>query len=176
MSTLVYPNRLSIFEGTAVPRFDPDRVSVFEVINRWARVQVTSQPSPEGRRLALEIQRTTGWSERAMARALGTTHPTVGKLIEGQAVNASLAQRVVRAHEVISRIYKIAGQDVQATARALEAPISEHETAAACLSRGAYAEAYLAAIDVLRPRERGILVGGRPTLAGRANVPLVDEP
>lgn len=175
MSTLVYPTRLSIFEGTASPQQSSERESVFDVLNRWVKVQATPQSSPEGRRLALEIQQATGWSERAMARALGSTHPTIGKLLQGQPVNSALAQRVVRAHEVISRVHVIAGRDAQATARALEATVASQGTASKLLSEGAYAEAYLCAVDVLRPRRTGILAGSRPATSGRANTPLVDE-
>lgn len=175
MSSLVYPNRLSIFEGTTLPRPQLERAGVFDVLNRWAQVLSPPQTSPEGRRLAMEIKRATGWSERAMARSLGTSHPTISKLLEGQAVNSALSQRVIRAHEVISRLHTLTGHDVQATNRALETSEPGLEDAAELLGRGAYAEAYLRALDVLRQRETGMLVGTRPSLIGRANVPLVDE-
>lgn len=175
MNTLVYPSRLSIFEGTAPPRSRSVGGNVFEGLNKWIHVLSLPQPSPEGRRLALEIQRATGWSDRAMARALGTSHPTVGKVLEGQAVNSALAQRIIRAHEVISRVHAIAGHDVQATNRALETSVEGQDAAARLLGRGAYAKAYLSAVDVLRPRQTGMLVGSRPSRSGRANVPFLDE-
>ncbi len=175
MSTLVYPSRLSIFEGTTPPRSRSVSGNVFDVLSKWVNVLPTPNPSPEGRRLALDIQRATGWSDRAMARALGTSHPTIGKLLDGQPVNSALAQKIVRAHEVISRIHVISGGDVQATTRALETSIQGEDAATALLAQGAYAKAYLRAIDVLRPRQTGMLVGSRPARSGRGNIPFLDE-
>jgi transcriptional regulator with XRE-family HTH domain len=123
-------------------------------------------PTPELRRLVWELRARTGWSARQIARVLGTSHTTInrieagGRLMSGH--SGDLRRRLGSAHDVVSRVHVLAGSDVDATARALETAGPTGDSAVALMQADAPAKAYLTALDILNPRQDGLLVGTRP--------------
>jgi transcriptional regulator with XRE-family HTH domain len=123
--------------------------------------------APEVHRFVSEIRNRTGWSARRLAEIVGTSHTTIlriengGRLVTGH--SGELRRRLSQAEDVVARIYVIAGRDQETTARLLEeaAPPSGR-SAVDFLQSDEPARAYLAAIDVARPRPPGLLVGTRP--------------
>jgi transcriptional regulator with XRE-family HTH domain len=134
-----------------------------------------SAPTPELRRLVWELRARTDWSARQIARVLGTSHTTInrieagGRLMSGH--SGDLRRRLGSAHDVVSRVHVLAGGDADATARALETAGPSGDSAVALMQADAPARAYLAALDVLNPRQDGLLVGTRPR-SGDAPAPL----
>lgn len=132
-------------------------------------------PTPELRQLVWELRTRTGWSARQLARVLGTSHPTInrieagGRLVRGH--SGDLRQRLSSTHDVISRVYMLAGSDADATARVLETAGPSGHSPIELMHVDEPARAYLAALDVLNPRQDGLLVGSRPR-SGDAPSPL----
>jgi hypothetical protein len=75
--------------------------------------------------------------------------------------------RKTDAHNIIHRVFLLANRDPAETTRILKtAPAGGGPSAIAALRAGNPDKAYLAAIDVMRPRRAGMLVGGRPRRPG----------
>ena len=127
-------------------------------------------PAPDMQRQVARLRSWTGWSARRLADALGTSHTTVLGVEGGrrliQSHSGQLRQRLSDAHDVVERIFLVAGRDPSTTAFALETAMPGRAAAIDELRSGDPARAYLAAIDVLRPRPPGLLVGERPRRGG----------
>lgn len=135
------------------------------------------RPAPEMQRIARHLMEWTGWSAHRLAEVLGTSHTTVlgikgGRpLVDGR--SGDLRRRLTDAHDVIERVYLLANRDPDTVARLLDTASAGRKTAIEEMQAGEPARAYLAAIDVLRPRAPGLLVGNRPRQGG-ATAPLHD--
>jgi hypothetical protein len=144
------------------------------------KVQLTlPERAPDVQRMISDMRAWTGWSQRRLADVLGTSHTTVGRAEAGrplvEARSGDLRDRVDRAHAVVQRIFLLAERDAEETARLLETPpsITGGGSAVDGLRTGNPDRAYIAALDVLRPRPTGMLVGSRPRRGG-ATSPLHD--
>lgn len=149
-----------VLSGISIPRWLPPTVRNFS-------------------QMARDIQAWTGWSLRALAEAVGTTHPTIRQILDGVPQvgtrNTDLLRRLDLAHGVVARIYVVAGRESSRTAFALASP-SVSGTAVALLASGQSSRAYLTALDALRPaRPEGLLVGSRPLRPGTGTVDYLDE-
>jgi transcriptional regulator with XRE-family HTH domain len=134
------------------------------------------RPVPETARLITLIRDRTGWSARKLADVLRVSHSTVRRLARGQrpetAHSGDLPIRLRNTYDVVDRVHLLVARDPVATARTLEdappgrcSPVEE-------LRVGKPGDAYLAAIDILRPtRPTGLLTGSRPRRDG-ATAPL----
>jgi transcriptional regulator with XRE-family HTH domain len=134
------------------------------------------RPVPDATRLITLVRDRTGWSARRLAEILGVSHSTVGRIARGQrpesAHSGDLPLRLRDTYEVVDRIYLLLTRDPEATARALDTAAPGRHSPADELRDGNSAEAYLAAIDLLRPpRAPGLLTGDRPRRDG-ATAPL----
>jgi transcriptional regulator with XRE-family HTH domain len=173
------------FSGDPLPRIVRDRPPLKTVVEGvwlwtvgdwgiWMPVPQLS-PAPAALRFVSEIRERTGWSARRLAEIVGTTHPTIrrietgGRLVSGH--SGELRRRLTQTHDLVGRIYIIAGRDPAATAQLLEETPDSGRSAVDLLRSNEPARAYLAAIDVARPRPPGLLVGTRPRRDG-ATAPL----
>jgi len=133
--------------------------------------------APDVQRMIGDIRAWTRWSSRQLARMLGTSHTTVLNAEAGrplmEARTGDLRRRTGDVHDVVERVFLLADRDPAATARILGATARDGRSPADALQQGRPEQAYLAAIDVLRPRPTGLLVGDRPRRDG-ATVPLHD--
>jgi transcriptional regulator with XRE-family HTH domain len=151
----------------------------FLIVGTWPITlpAVEIAPARDVQRMVSALRASTGWSARRLAEALGTSHTTVRAVESGRPIVAghsgNLRQRITAAHDVVSRIFVIAGRDSTLTARAFEDAPQGGDAAINYLRRGDAARAYIAALDVLRPRTPGLLVGSRPRREG-ATAPLHD--
>jgi len=126
--------------------------------------------------MTIDIKQATGWSERTLAQALGTTHPTVAKLLNGERTSLRVRRHLRDAYEVIRRISILNSGDPAATDRVLRTePSSGRRSSIELLKDGEFGSAYLAAVDVMRPRREGLMRGTRLASIGRANASLFDE-
>ena len=130
------------------------------------------RPAPGMQRVVKQIREWTGWSARRLAEVVGTSHTTVLSVENGRSLvdghSGNLRQRVMDAHDVVDRIYLLAGRDPDTVTLLLETAPAGRRAAIDELQTGDPARAYLAAIDVLRPRTPGLLVGDRPRQSGGA--------
>lgn len=130
---------------------------------------------PELQLMARQVRSWTGWSTRKLAGVVGTTHTTIqavenGRpLVEGRSGN--LRQRLTSAYELIERVYLLAGRDADQVAAILDTAPPDRRSPVDELRFGDSARAYLAVVDVLRPRRPGLIVGNRPRRGG-ATAPL----
>jgi hypothetical protein len=71
-----------------------------------------------------EIRAWTGWSQRQLANALGTSHTTVGRAESGrplqEARSGDLSSRVSNTHNLIKRLLILGGRQPEVTRRLLE--------------------------------------------------------
>jgi transcriptional regulator with XRE-family HTH domain len=175
-SLAVDPYFHSQFEGTAplaahrvAPRPDP--------FDWWVKlVRVEPRPSPDAQRRIQEIRTLTGWSDRQIARALGTSHPTVAAMMLGRLGRLGHRARISTTYDVVARIYALCERDVEATDRVLAFSGSDGAPSPLdLLSRDEPSAAYLAAIDRIRPRRQGLMTGSRPAVPGLATEDLARE-
>lgn len=134
------------------------------------------RPVPETARLITLIRDWTGWSSRKLAGVLGVSHSTILRLARGQhpeaAHSGDLPIRLRNTYDVVDRIYLLLERDPVATARVLDDSPPGRPSPVEELRVGKPAEAYLAAIDILRPaRPAGLLTGSRPRRDG-VTIPL----
>lgn len=149
----------------------------FWTVGDWAIVMPTpvARPAPDVQRAIADLRAWTGWSSRRLADLLGTSHTTVlgiegGRpLVEGH--SGDLRRQVADVHRVVRRIFLLSDSDPATTVRVLDTRPAVGESALEMLRRGEPAKAYLHAIDVMRPRPTGLLVGSRPRRGG-ATAPL----
>ena len=136
---------------------------------------VDVRPAPDIVRMAAQIREWTGWSSRRLAGILGTSHTTVRGIESGRSLvpghSGDLRRRLGQLHDVVARVFLLAGRDAARTAWTLEAAPPNGVPAIEWLREGQSAKAYLSAIDVLRPRSDGLIVGRRPRRDG-ATAPL----
>jgi hypothetical protein len=172
-------------DGTAV--YSPVRAAVQELrqfFTPWV-FPAPQRPSHvlDPQRLALELHDWTGWSDRTLAQVLGTSHPTVRALLEGRGATtsrtAAVRARLRAVHEVVGRVYALAGGSASATRWVLsELPLGRTRRSVDYLSAGDMPAAYLAAMDLLRPvtRDAGELLSADwPIRAGEASIELSTE-
>jgi hypothetical protein len=137
----------------------------------------------DAQRQAIELQSWTDWSDRTLAQILGTTHPTVRALLQGRGATtsrtATVRARLREVHELVARIHTLTGSSATVTARALSGlPPGSDQRPIDYLRAGDVGNAYLAALDIVRPTPRdadGILSADWSVRAGEASVELNDE-
>jgi len=159
---------------TAPPRPSPPE----NLFDWWVRVPDRSaKPAPAVQRSVRDVLRWTGWSHRKFARVLGTTHPTVSALELGTTTGSSIDRdRLEGVHEVVQRIHVLAGRERDETDRLLSTQPDGRPSAFDLLSESKAADAYLAALDVIRPRRTsGMMSGMWPATPGRADSVAADE-
>jgi transcriptional regulator with XRE-family HTH domain len=163
-----------------VPRLAIDTSGSFWRVGGWAVSLPVSppRPVPETARLITLILDRTGWSRRKLAEVLRTSHSTVSRLARGQspdpAHSGDLSLRLRNTYDVVDRVHILLMRDPVATARTLDDAPPNRPSPVDELRAGKPADAYLAAIDTLRPRRpNGLLTGSRPRRDG-ATVPLHD--
>lgn len=184
MSVLDMPN---IYDATFYG--DPLRLPVrhatlntdgpFWTVGEWRLVlpKLIVHRAPDVQHMLGDIEAWTGWSKRQLAGVLGTSHTTVRNAAAGRPLLAArsgdLRRRVANTHNLVGRVFVLAGRDAPETARILEASQGENLAAIDALRATNYEHAYVAALDVLRPRPTGMLTGNRPRRSG-ATMPLHD--
>jgi len=149
----------------------------FWIVGEWAIAMpvAAARPAPDVQRAVADLRAWTGWSSRRLADLLGTSHTTVlgiegGRpLVEGH--SGELRRHVADVHDLVQRVFLLSDGDPAATVRVLDTKPAVGESALEALRRGEPAKAYLHAIDVMRARPAGLLVGSRPRREG-ATMPL----
>ena len=140
---------------------NPARDGIYDI--RVRVPELISRPSPRRQRLTQEIRRQTGWSHRQLARVLEISHPTVRALEEGRSRlgESEVLARLIEVDSVVSRVFMLTGQDANETRRVLESGTSGSGPSPVELLRTRQpSEAYLAAMDVIRPPARSPLMTG----------------
>lgn len=142
----------------------PSSRSKAGIYDTWVTVpRSIPRPSPQAQRLTRQIRRQTDWSYRQLARILEISHPTVKALEEGRARTGDyeLLARLVEVDAVVSRIFLLTGHATGETRRVLESALPGTGPAPVELLRTRHpSEAYLAAMDALRPPQRSPLMSG----------------
>lgn len=125
---------------------------------------------------ATRICDATGWSQRALGRALGVSHPTAGKLLQGAGRHdLGLLTRLDQLNALVIRVSALTRNAVGETDRALRTPV-EGRSALQHFTGGNRARAYTTALLAMQPpRASGLIVGSRPAIVGTATTPLDDE-
>jgi hypothetical protein len=176
-ATLVLPHP-GPFGGT-VDTQPVARPSERDLFAPWVGLPTISpRPPLEAQRLTKAVLTSTGWSHRALARVLNVTHPTVTALAHGRSAarTKDLYDRLVEVNDVVSRIHLVAQRDTVETNRLLSTTPESGSDAATLLSERRPVEAYLAALDVLRPpRQTGMMTSEWPAPAGEATSALNDD-
>ena len=142
------------------------------IVGDWKATFPTStpHPAPDLQRMVVKIREWTDWSARRLGEALSTSHTTVYRIEHGRRVieghSGDLRRRIADAYEVIERIFLLSSRDPSTTSRLLETRPPGRRSAIEELQSGQSSRAYLAAIDVLRPRQPGLLVADHPRQGG----------
>lgn len=121
---------------------------------------------PDPRQMILRLVAWTGWSSRTLGDLLDSSHTTVGALRMGRPLqpnrSGDLGDRLAEAYQVVERAYRLTNDDASETARVVAVPNESGKSAVDHLRDRNSAAAYLAIVDALRPRPRGLLTGSRP--------------
>ncbi len=127
-------------------------------------------PAPSTQQLVRQVRQWTRWSTRQLAEVLDTSHTTIRAIENGRTLvgghSGALRHRLADAHEVVERIFVLANRDAERVAAILDSAPPGKRSAVEDLRAGEPARAYLAALDALRPRRPGLIVGDRPRLGG----------
>jgi hypothetical protein len=169
------------FGPTVRPVVEPRTLNLFEGTFGFARL-----PAPQRRRSPVLAERTrqikavTGWSMRALATMLGTTHPTVSAVLDGSPTGMrapELPGRIMAMADLVERLNAVTSGDRSTLLTALTSPSgSEGRSAVEYARQGDSGRAYIAALDVLRPpRQTGMMQGRWPVQVGRATSPLDED-
>ena len=164
------------FDGTVNVRMANAPVDLFD---SWVSVpQFEGRAVPQAQALASMIRSATGWSKRTLAKALASTHPTVTAIEKGRSSGrqGDLLTRLNEVHDVVTRVHLLAERDIHATDRLLTTPSVEGLAPIDFLALREPGTAYLAVLDVMRPRRADSLMVSRwPSLAGGATSALESE-
>jgi hypothetical protein len=131
------------------------------------------------RRAAENIKQWTTLSDRALARAVGVTHPTVRALLTGERLSfvnrGDAARRLLMIEQIVSRLRRLS-PDAASLATALQVPPAGSALSAlGHIAQGNRGAAYVAALDVLEPRTTsGLLQPRFPPVQG-ATVALDED-
>jgi transcriptional regulator with XRE-family HTH domain len=171
---LAAPASYSAYGGTV--NTAPIETATSELFDFWVQVPATaSRPAPRVQSMTVAIRKFTGWSQRKLAVVLNTSHPTVAALEQGRSTArvGDMFERIVEVHGVVERLFLLANQEAAEVDRLLEAAYETGPPAIELLGDRRPAEAYLAALDVSRPRRVGQMMKGVwPASAGQATVDL----
>jgi hypothetical protein len=131
----------------------------------WARLPIR----PEFAKLIAQLRDLTGWSFRDLADILGTSHTTVGKLVNQGLVSArsqAAADKIEPLLDVLTRLARLVPSG-GTLIKILNTPSPDGKPAIGLLSAGDWAGAFLAGLDVIQgPRpKRPQLRGDTPRLA-----------
>lgn len=131
-----------------------------EVYDPWVRTPVLEpqyEPPAPVQALVRAITEWTNWSHVELARLLNSTNSRVQELEDGLPIprNDELAERLHEMHEVVERVFLVAGGDTTRASHLLESKPDSRPSAVELLSEGRPSEAYLAALEVHRPRRKG---------------------
>lgn len=154
----------------------PERMNTddaFWTIGDWPlRVPAMVSPAvPQLQQVIREIRDKTGWAARRLAEIVGSSHTTIINAEKGRPLamghSGDLRQRLVEGHDLIERVYLLVGRDRERTAAVLAtAPSGGRSAVEELRETGDAGRAYLAALDAIRPRRTGLLVGDRPRRDG----------
>lgn len=142
------------------------------ILGDWSPIfpALTPRPAPDLQRMVLKVREWTGWSACRLGDVIGTSHTTVYGIEGGRRVteghSGDLRRQIADAYDVIERIFLLGGRDPNVTARLLETAPLGRRSGVEELQAGEPSRAYLAAIDVLRPRLPGLLVADHPRQTG----------
>ena len=130
----------------------------------------TVHRAPDVQRMIRDLRARTQWSSRQLATVLGTSRTTILNAEAGrplmQARTGDLRRRVGAAHDVVERRFILAGSaPVERRGSSIPHDPAGRPQLTHC-GRATPERAYLSAIDVLRPRPTGLLVGDRPRRGG----------
>lgn len=154
----------ALTEGTHIPAVishEPDPYSL-----PYELPVLGEERSVEDDQMVSQIKNWTGWSNRALAEVIGTTHPTIRAVQEGRLVltprNPEYRRRLRETYEVMARLAVIAGNDTARLRDGLDTVV-DGRSASDHLRNDRPSEAYLLAIRQLRPPSSDQLrVGSRP--------------
>jgi transcriptional regulator with XRE-family HTH domain len=146
---------------------------MFWTIGHWpiAAPAVASHSVPRLQRVIKEIRERTRWSSRDLAKIVGSSHTTILNAENGRPLvsghSGDLRQRLGEVHDLIERVYVLVDCDPERTATVLATAATGRRSAVEELrATGDPGRAYLAALDTIRPRRTGLLVGDRPRRDG----------
>lgn len=135
------------------------------------------RPAPELSGAIRALVAMTQLSNRQLASALGTTHPTIKSLMAGQIPRRvpDLAPRVLAMHKLLTRLWPLVGEDNHLMKRLLTTE-KEGTTPLALIASGDHTAAYLLVLERLRPRKgRGLIQARHSREPGRDVTPLHDD-
>jgi hypothetical protein len=132
---------------------------------------VVPQAIPRLQRVIKEMRDRTGWSSRRLAEVVGSTHTTILNAENGRPLvsghSGDLRERLVETHDLIERVYVLVDRDPGRTAAVLgTSQPGQCSAVEELIQTGDPGRAYLAALDAIRPRRPGPLIGDRPRRDG----------
>lgn len=134
--------------------------------------------APTVQRQVRDILRWSGWSVRALAEVIGTTHPTISAIASGRSTSFSripdLPSKLGELHGLFDRLNLIAQDDVVELNRLLATRPAEGKLSALeLLASWNLTDAWISVLDVSSPRRQGGMMRGRfPSRAGQATTAL----
>lgn len=144
----------------------------FWTLGSWRIVLPTSDPlpAPNLQQAVRHLRQWTQWSSRRLAEVLVTSHTTIRAVENGRPLvgghSGDLRHRLIEAHEVVKRVFLLADRDPGKAAMVLDTTLPGRRSAVDELRAGEPGRAYIVALDVIRPRRPGLVVGDRSRHGG----------
>ena len=119
----------------------------------------------------------TGWSIRHLAELLNTSHTTVGEIERGRPIypqrSGDLEQRVEMLHKIVERLYLATDRNSELLRKICRTKASNGQSFNELIKSDRPEMAYVAALQILTPRSKGLLINERPK-TGDATAALHD--
>ena len=170
---------LSVLTTTPTVYFVPSPTPSWTPFDAWIHLfdqPLFEEPAPIAAKMVHDILSWSGLSQRQLASAMGTTHPTVRSLAQGTSLGPrsdDARRRLGQVHSVIARLWAL--DRSRETVRARLARANRNgQTALDLLVAGDAVSAYSAAVSV----SSGTLRLGAvryPARPGQANMSLLDD-
>jgi transcriptional regulator with XRE-family HTH domain len=167
-------------------RCDPTTpgASISPTPNSWWHSWIDQPPpvtrsAPEPQRQTKEVLDWTGLSQRALAEALGTSHPTVGSLLSGQSTDLfrrpAVRRRLADVHTLCERLAPLLEHDSHQLLNLLQSRDNDGARLVDLAAQGKVARAYVLALHLLAPpTEKDFPINAFPSVPGTATVALQD--
>ena len=158
----------------------PDGRAIFNSLREWVTLPPATAITSRSAQLQARELLDWGFSTRGLSDLIGTTHPTLGNVLEGKVSALSKSPNALaaleRVHELASRLASFESKDPGVIERVLLSKLPKGERLADLAVNGRPGDAYLEALKRISPRPTRTLQ--RPSMtrgAGDATVSLDDN-
>lgn len=159
---------------------DVERPPIDPYTSQYIMPRPVPRQAPEIQQNVHELRAWTNWTDDTLAKIIGTANLTWADLLGDRSNvlthNEAARRRLEEAYDIVFRIYVLAGRSTGQTAAVLDQEASGSSSPKTHLIEGRPREAYLTAVQALRPPQTsGMMTSHSPIDPLTATVAVLDE-